>query len=79
MCGLGQAMVILAATGIQSPFPLLPSFSPQRESRALSPIQPDAGLQEWSRWEVDLFNQSVLVGITLFAHDQGSGFPLRRE
>ena len=79
MCGLDKAMVILAATGIQSPFPLLPSFSPQRESRALSPIQPDAGLQEWSRWEVDMSTRSVLVGITFLVHDQGSGFPLRRE
>ena len=29
--------------------PYSASFSPQRESRALSPIQPDAGLQERSR------------------------------
>ena len=51
MCGLGEAMVILVATGIQSPFPTstrqwrrgnarcetapVPSFSPPRESRAL--------------------------------------------
>ena len=34
--------------------PNYPSFSPQRESRALSPNKRDVGLQEWSRWDVDL-------------------------
>ncbi len=56
----------------------VPSF-PQRESRALSPIQPDAGLQEWSRWDVDLSTWLVLVGIAILVHDRGFVFPLRRK
>ena len=56
-----------------------PSFSPQQESGALSLIQPDVGPQEWSKWYVDLCTGGVLVGITVSAQNQGSGFPLRRE
>ena len=55
--------VILAAAGIQSPFP----------------IQPGACLQECSRWDVNLSIRRVLVGTTVLAHNQGSGFPLRRQ
>ena len=60
-------------------FNCLPSFSPQWESRALSPIQPGVGMQEWSRWDVVLSTRRVLAAIIVLAHDQGSGFPLRRE
>ena len=54
-------------------------FSPQRESRALSPIQPDAGLQEWFRLDIGLSTRRVLVDKTVLAHEGGSGFLLRRE
>ena len=47
--------VILAAAGIQSP------FSHRRND--------DVGLQEWSRWDVDLSTRRVLAGITALAHD----------
>ena len=40
----------------------VPSFSPPRESRALSPIQPDAGLQELPRWDVDPSTRRALDG-----------------
>ena len=35
--------------------------------------------RKWSSWDVDLSTRRVLVGITVSAHDQGSGFPQRRE
>ena len=56
-----------------------PSPLPQRESRALFPIQPGSCLQECSSWDVNLSTRRVLVGITVLVHNQGSGFPLRRE
>ena len=55
-----------------------PSFSPRWESRALSPIQPDAGLPESPRQNTGLTTRLVLGGITVLAFDQGSGFPLRQ-
>ena len=55
--------VFLVATGIQSPFP----------------IQLVSCQQECSGWEVGLSTRSALVRITVLAHHQGSGFPLRRE
>ena len=56
--------VILVATGIQSPFPHPTWFV-------------SAGV--CSTWDVNPSTRRVLVGITVLAHDQGSGFPLRRE
>ena len=56
-----------------------PSFSPQWESRALSPIQPDAGWQERSRQNTGLTTRLVLAGITVLAHEKSSRFLLRRE
>ena len=71
-----DAIALVSAPG---PFDCPASFSPQRESRTLPPIQPDAGLQEWSGWDDGLSTRRVLLGITVLAFDQGSGFPLRRE
>ena len=84
----GERRVVFGSIFPNTPFvlgvlcvekPNNPSFSPQRESRALSPIKRAVGLQKWSRWDVDLSTRRVLDGITALAHDQGSGFPLRRE
>ena len=54
-------------------------FSPQRESRALSPIQAGSCLRECSSWDVNLSTRRVLVGITVLVHNYGSGFPRRQE
>ena len=70
MCGLGEAMVILAAAGIQSPFHPISRLRHPMESPAATPTEGGVSCAHTCHFRIT---------ITALAHGGAAEFPLRPE